>query len=68
MMGVLKEYQGRGYDTILNLASLEIPVPYGYNAAEMSWVLDTNKAMMNAAEAIGGVKDKEYAMFELALR
>jgi len=67
MMGVRKEYQGRGFDAILNLASLEIPVPYGYNAAEMSWVLDSNKAMMNAAEGLGGVKDKEYAMYELAL-
>ncbi|HEY5564053.1 MAG TPA: hypothetical protein VIL33_00590 [Rhodothermia bacterium] len=67
MMGVLQEYQGRGFDAILNLASLEIPVPYGYNAAEMSWILDSNKPMMNAAEAIGGVRDKEYAMYELAL-
>lgn len=67
MMGVRKEYQGRGFDAVLNLASLEIPVAHGYDAAEMSWVLDTNKAMMNAAEGLGGVKDKEYAMYELSL-
>jgi len=67
MMGVLKEFQGRGYDAVLNLASLEIPVPMGYLAAEMSWILESNKAMVNAAEGLGGVKDKEYAMYEVGL-
>jgi hypothetical protein len=30
-------------------------------------VLDTNERLKNHVESIGGVKDKEYAMFEAAL-
>lgn len=67
MMGVKKEHHGKGYDAIMNLASLEVPVPFGYVAAEMSWILDTNKTMMNAAEGVGGIQDKEYALYEVDL-
>jgi len=50
---------------LLNLAVLDIPSQgSGYVGAEMSWILDTNKPMINAAVGVGGVKDKEYAMFE----
>ena len=33
----------------------------------MSWVLDVNKALTNALDKLGGVRDKEYAMLEKAL-
>jgi hypothetical protein len=33
----------------------------------MSWVLDSNTALKNALEEMGGVIDKEYAMFEKSL-
>lgn len=65
LMGVLKEYQGRGFDVVVNLAICEDGVENaGYEASEMSWLLDSNKPMVNAAINLGGVKDKEYAMFE----
>lgn len=67
MMGVKKVHQGRGFDAVLNLAALEIPSSADYFASEMSWILDSNKAMVNAAEGVGGVRDKEYAMYELGL-
>ncbi|MEX0599804.1 MAG: hypothetical protein WD021_08075 [Rhodothermales bacterium] len=64
LMGVLREYQGRGLDAVLNLAVIQEGPRNGYDASEMSWVLDSNKRLRNALESFGGVVDKEYAMFE----
>ena len=65
LMGVRKSHQGRGFDTILNLAIMEAGPANGYPCSEMSWVLDSNPRMIHALEDFGGVKDKEYAMVEL---
>lgn len=65
LMGVRREYQGKGLDAVLNLAIIENGPRHGYDASEMSWVLDSNKLMRNAMESFGAVVDKEYAMFEL---
>jgi len=65
LMGVLQRYQGRGLDAILNLAIIEEGPRNGYDASEMSWVLDSNAVLKNALESIGGVVDKEYALFEM---
>lgn len=64
LMGVRKAYQGRAFDTLLVLATVENGPPNGYDACEMSWVLDTNNRLKNALESMGGTIDKEYAMFE----
>lgn len=67
LMGVRKEYQGRALDSLLVLATIENGPPNGYDACEMSWVLDTNRRLINSLESMGGVVDKEYAMFEKSL-
>ncbi len=67
LMGVLRNYQGRGLDAILNLAIIEKGPEHGYDASEMSWVLDSNMRLRNALESFGGVVDKQYAMFEMTL-
>lgn len=67
MMGIRKEYQGRGFDALLNFAALDIPSKKDYVASEMSWILESNMPMVNAAIGVGGVRDKEYAMFEKRL-
>ena len=67
LMGVLREYQGRGLDAILNLAIIEEGPRNGYDASEMSWVLDNNMRLRNALESFGGVVDKQYAMFEMSI-
>jgi hypothetical protein len=64
LMGVKKEFQGRGFDSIVNHAITAHAEENGYDASEMSWLLDSNKPMVNAAINLGAVKDKEYAMFE----
>ena len=64
-MGVLQKYQGRGFDAILNLAIIDNGPKHGYDASEMSWVLDANHVLRNALTSFGGVVDKQYAMFEM---
>ena len=65
LMGILREYQGRGLDALLNLAIIEEGPGHGYDASEMSWVLDSNKVLRNALESFGAVVDKQYAMLEM---
>ena len=67
LMGIRKNYQGKGLDSMLVLATIENGPPNGYSACEMSWVLDTNKRLKNHVESLGAVVDKEYAMFEVPI-
>ena len=67
MMGIRPLYHGKGFDAVLNLAALDVPKIADYVGAEMSWILDDNKPMINAAAGVGGVRDKEYAMYEKQL-
>ena len=67
LMGVRKSHQGKGLDAILNLTVIKDLPEDGYYASEMSWVLDSNKPMMNAMEHMGGTPEKEYVMLEKEL-
>ena len=68
LMGVLPEHQGRGYDVLMHADLAERHAEFGYTAAEMSWVLASNKVIVNTAEnTVGSIRDKEYALFEKQL-
>ncbi len=67
LMGVLPEYRGRGLDALMHAQLMLHRVVYGYTQSELSWVLESNRAMVNTAEAYGTIRDKEYAMFEKSL-
>ena len=67
LMGIRQGYQGKGLDSLLVLATIENGPANGYDACEMSWVLDTNDRLKNHVESLGAVVDKEYAMFETPL-
>lgn len=67
LMGIRPEFQGKGLDSMLVLETTERGPAIGYDACEMSWVLDTNTRLKNHVESLGGVKDKEYALFEAEL-
>ncbi|MEM1125478.1 MAG: hypothetical protein AAGI71_02415 [Bacteroidota bacterium] len=67
LMGVRRAYHGRGLDAILILETIERGTAKGYHACEMSWVLDANKVLINALDALGGVRDKRYVMLEKTL-
>lgn len=67
LMGVRSEFQGKGLDALLVLATIENGPPNGFDACEMSWVLDTNERLKNHIESLGAVVDKEYAMLETSI-
>jgi GNAT superfamily N-acetyltransferase len=64
LLGVRRAYHGRGIDAALILQFIEKVPPIGFPSCEMSWILESNPAMKNALEALGGVRDKEYALYE----
>lgn len=64
LMGIRKDYRGKGLDAVLNLETMQNGVNLGYTACELSWVLDSNPRMINALQQLNAVVDKEYAMFE----
>ena len=65
LMGVLPAYRNRGIDALLIHQTIVNGQARGYEAAEMSWVLDVNTRLVNALDNLGAVRDKEYAMFEM---
>ncbi len=67
LMGVLPEHRNLGLDALLIHHTIVNGQRDGYQAAELSWVLDVNKPLINALEKLGCTRDKEYAMFEAAL-
>ncbi|MEQ9105596.1 MAG: hypothetical protein RIE53_12970 [Rhodothermales bacterium] len=64
LMGVRLSHQGRGLDAMLIAETINTGREIGVQGCEMSWVLDTNMKLRNALEAMNGVKDKEYALFD----
>ena len=67
LMGVLPEYRNLGLDAFLIHQTIVNGRRDGYEAAELSWVLDINKPLINALDKLGCTRDKEYAMFERGL-
>jgi GNAT superfamily N-acetyltransferase len=67
LMGVLPEHRNLGLDALLIHQTIVNGQRDGYQAAELSWVLDVNKPLINALEKLGCTRDKEYAMFEASL-
>jgi GNAT superfamily N-acetyltransferase len=67
LMGVLPEYRGRGFDAVLIDATIQDGIAGGYDACEMSWVLEINAPLVNSLDKLGAVRDKTYAMLEMAL-
>ncbi|PAP80488.1 hypothetical protein B1759_03645 [Rubrivirga sp. SAORIC476] len=67
LMGVLPQHRNLGLDALLIHQTIVNGQRDGYQAAELSWVLDSNTPLVNALEKLGCVRDKEYAMFEAAL-
>ncbi|MDA1332928.1 MAG: hypothetical protein O2797_01780, partial [Bacteroidetes bacterium] len=62
-----RSHQGRAIDTLLVGEVVRNGIGMGIEGCDMSWILDSNPAMKNSLESMGGFKDKEYAMFEKGL-
>ncbi len=66
-MGIIKEFQGRGIDTLLYYYSFKNGLPKGYFRSEFSWVLENNIPMINVAEKLGAKIYKTYRLYDRAI-
>jgi len=66
VLGVLPEYSGSGIGSLFYYESL-VRGRVKYEAAELSWVEDTNKDMMSGIALLGGEKYRTYRLYESAL-
>ncbi|MCF7792655.1 MAG: GNAT family N-acetyltransferase [Candidatus Cloacimonetes bacterium] len=66
-MGVIKEYQGRGIDTVFYTRNFQIANEHkklDIKNAEMSWILETNTMMNRIATNLGGYVHKTYRVLD----
>lgn len=63
LMGVLPEYQGKGIDALLHKEAIINGREVGYNSSELSWVLESNKSMIQVAKKLGAHIEKTYRMY-----
>jgi len=66
-MGIVKEFQGRGIDTLLYYHTFKKGLPKGYYRSEFSWVLENNTPMINVAEKLGAEIYKTYRLYDKAI-
>jgi GNAT superfamily N-acetyltransferase len=66
-MGIKPAYRKRGLDAALFARALRAALRDGYEAAELSWVLDDNALMLRVGEMFGGTRYKTYRLYEGAV-
>jgi GNAT superfamily N-acetyltransferase len=66
-MGIKPAYRKRGLDAVLFARSVREASRQGFEAAELSWVLDDNVLMLRVGEMFGGARYKTYRMYEGAV-
>ena len=67
VLGVLREYRGRGVDAMLYWETMERAAKKGYHFGEASWVEEDNAPMNRAAQMMNGVKYKTYRIYSKQL-
>jgi GNAT superfamily N-acetyltransferase len=66
-LGVLPVFRGTGVDALLYFHTLERALHKGYQAVEMSWLLESNDMVLRSAEMLGGRCYKTYRVYEKSL-
>ncbi|MBM3325595.1 MAG: N-acetyltransferase [Calditrichaeota bacterium] len=64
ILGVIKEYRGRGIDTALYYKSFLTAKEKEYIGGEMSWILENNEPMIKALQMMGARRIKTYRLYE----
>jgi len=67
IMGVNVEYHRKGIDAIFYQETIKAGNRKNYKGAEISWVLEDNHAMIQAAEKLGAKKYKTYRIYDKKL-
>lgn len=68
VLGILKEYRGRGLDIPMYLALVRNAAKKGMHAGEMSWILEDNFAIRRPLERFGARVYKRYRFYERSVR
>ncbi|MCB5286523.1 MAG: GNAT family N-acetyltransferase [Candidatus Cloacimonetes bacterium] len=63
-MGIIKEYQGRGIDTLLYYYAYKNGLPKGIFRGEFSWVLENNTMMIRVAQMLDAIPYKTYRLYD----
>jgi GNAT superfamily N-acetyltransferase len=67
LLGIIKEYRHRGLETVLYHHALQHALVRGYTWCENSWLLETNRQVIQASEFMGGREYRRYRILEKAL-
>ncbi len=67
IMGVLPGHRFRGVDAAMYARTMAEARRKGYRWGEMSWVLESNPAMVRVAERLGAERYKTYRIYDLEL-
>jgi hypothetical protein len=62
-MGIKSAYRRRGLDAALFAQCMRAALRGGFEAAELSWVLDDNILMLRVGEMFGGTRYKTYRLY-----
>ncbi len=63
-MGVIKEFQGQGIDSLFYYYSYKNGLPKGYLRGEFSWVLENNTMMIRVAKMLDAIPYKTYRLYD----
>ncbi len=66
-LGVIPEYEHAGVGAALYMAQYAVGERARQKGGEMGWILETNKSMNHAMEALGGRVVKRYRVYERPL-
>jgi len=64
-MGVIRQFQGHGIDTLFYYYSYKNGLPKGYFKGEFSWVLENNTMMIRVAEMLDAIPYKTYRLYDI---
>lgn len=62
-LGVKREFRVRGIDALFYLETFQRGRRLGYREGEMGWILEDNRLMRRATEAVGGRLFKRYRFY-----
>lgn len=66
-LGVLPEYRGQGFDSLMYMDLARTAARKGYQWAEMSWILENNTMVNRAIALLGGQVYKTYRIYQKPL-
>jgi hypothetical protein len=64
IMGVLPQYRRRGLDLLMVHHTIVNAENTSYQGAELSWVLEDNRALLSPLEQLGARRTKTYRVYD----